>query len=169
MSLPQSQFRLLSDDDLRNQARLGRQHRWRMVLMATFLVAGLLCMGLSLLPFYANQVTPLLWVYEAEQHGFTEQLKDNGLRLLANGRIQVLPHYFSWISGGIGTLFLWLGFLMFNSRKETRWFGGAFSREYWTSFYGLKPHKETLIHVKGAPSIRHKRKKPALLKDQGHE
>ena len=139
-------FRLLSHDDLLSQARLDRQQRLRSLLMVAFLIAGLVSMGLSLLPLYANQTTPILWVYEAEQHGFTEQLKDSGLRLLANGRIQVLPAYFSWISGVIGTLFWWLGFLMLNNRKDVRWFGGAFSREYWTRFYGLQP-RLSLIHI----------------------
>jgi len=155
-----SQFRLLSDDDLRLKARQLRLKRLRMLLMAVFLLLGLSGMGMAYLPLSANQTTPLLWVYQAEQHGFTEDLKENGLRLLANGRIQVLPEYFSWISGGLGTLFLWLGFLMFNSRKEASWFGGAFTREYWTSFYGIKPKQETLIHVKGTKSIRRQRQKP---------
>lgn len=169
MSESHAQFRLLSHDDLRNQARLVRQQRLRSVLMVAFLLAGVFSMGLGLLPLYANQATPILWVYEAEQHGFTEQLKDNGLRLLANGRIQVLPAYFSWVTGIIGTFFLWMGFLMLNSRKDARWFGGAFSREYWTRFYGLKPHQETLIHVKGTPSIRRKRESQTAVKGQGRE
>ena len=155
-----SQFRLLSDDDLRLKTRQIRLQRLRLALMTAFFLLGLLGMGMAYLPLSANQTTPLLWVYEAEQHGLTEQLKENGLRLLANGRIQVLPAYFSWIAGGLGTLFLWLGLLMLNSRKDSRWFGGAFTREYWTSFYGIKPKQQTLIHVKGAKPIRRQRQKP---------
>lgn len=166
--MSQSKFRLLNEDDLRLRVKEVRQRRLRLALMVILTAFGLGLLALSFLPLMANHAMPLIWVYEAEQHGFTEQLRDTGLRLLANGRIEVLPKYFSWISGSIGSIFLWLGCLMINNRKDRRWFGNAFTRAYWTSFYGLKPREETLIHVKGAPLVRRARTKPKV-KDPGHE
>lgn len=92
----------------------------------------------AFVPLIAKSTMPLLWVEYANQHGWTKEMQQIGLRLLANGRIEVVP---SWVSYGllIGVAILtWIGTQLIRCRWESKFLGDAATLSYWLNFYWLR-------------------------------
>jgi hypothetical protein len=147
-------IRLLSNQQLEDQQSKRRTLVWRISLAVGCALLGSIFFFMTALPLLANETEPLRWVYEANQYGLTDTLRDNGLRLLANGRIEVVPSWISWVFGAIGTLFLWLASILFVHRNANCWHGSVMSLGYWTTFYLLR--KENITHhvVRASPKAK---------------
>ena len=144
-----SGFKLLSEDELEAAHRLRKRHNVRVISAAALSLLGIVFLVMTSFPLILNQAMPIFWVNEADQLGLTESLREIGLRLLANGRIETLPPAFSWILGSIAGVLFWLSHLFYINRNEAKWYGTAFSLSYWTTFYpvknGVKVHR---VHSK---------------------
>jgi hypothetical protein len=147
-------IRLLSNDQLEEEQSKSRSIVWRISLAVGCMIFALVFFFMTALPLLANEAEPLRWVYEANQYGLTDTLRDNGLRLLANGRIEVVPSWISWIFGTIGTLFLWMASLLFMHRKANCWHGSVMSVSYWTTFYLLRKENTTHHVVKASSQVK---------------
>lgn len=147
-------IKLLSNEELAEQQRRQRTLAWRLSLSVFCMLCGSAFFFMTALPLLANELEPLRWVYEANQHGLTETLRDNGLRLLANGRIEVIPAWVSWAFGIIGTLFLWVASLLFVHRNADCWHGSVLSLSYWTTFYVLRKENASHHVVRARSSVK---------------
>ena len=133
-----TKVKVLSADDLATRHIAKKRVANRLLLCALFVFIGFFLYFMSALPLLANKAVPINWVNEANNNGLSSELLSEGLKLLANGRIEVLPRWISWIFAIPGTFFVWMSFITYENRKSKKMFGDAFTVKYWTTFYPFR-------------------------------
>lgn len=150
-----SGFKLISDDQLALNHATELRAIKRIVVSALLMLVAICLFIAANIPFALNKMTPVFWVHEANFNGLTEQLYDVILRLLASGRIEVMPPSFAWIMCISSGVTAWFSIMIFRNRKQGLWMGTGFTKTYWTSFYAFKEpvtiHRVKSRRIKKAP------------------
>lgn len=134
-------YRVLDEKKLVEEYSLKARERRRCLLSFLALMATFALLFLAYFPILLNKMVPILWVHEANMFGLTPAIQESLLRLLANGRIQVLKGYISIILCTLAIIPAWMCALLYIHRKSAIWHGGALSLKYWREFYLIKPFR----------------------------
>lgn len=128
----------MSEDELLLEAAIHNRALKRMILAIILVLTGILLVAFSFMPIMAKSALPLIWVDYANEHGWTDELQEIGMRLLSDGRIEIIPMWVSYLAILIGGVFSWTGMKIFQNRHHPLLFGDAFTLGYWVNFYWLK-------------------------------
>lgn len=127
------------DEDQLSYARaVDQRAKWRIGFAVALGILGAAAMVFAFFPLIAKSAMPLIWVDIANNEGWNANLQEIGMRLLANGRIELMPMWGSYTLIVLGALLVWLGVHIYRSRRDARLFGDLLTLSYWMSFYWLK-------------------------------
>ncbi len=117
----------------------------RLAIGGVFLLVSLALVFFAFLPIISKSELPIMWVHYAHQFGWTKEMQHIGLQLLANGRIEVLPSWVSYLCLLIAMILMWVGIQLIRFRYEQKKLGDALTFSYWMNFYWIK---KPVDHVK---------------------
>lgn len=130
--------KLVSDDALLYESALKRRTMIRLLFGVSLILVAVLLVTAAFIPIIAKSTIPLLWIDYANSHGWTKEMQEIGMRLIANGRIEIYPLWMSYIAMTIGMVVGWFAAHMIRTRKENTILGDLLTRGYWLHFYWLK-------------------------------
>ncbi|MHD0644591.1 hypothetical protein ACYPKM_02990 [Pseudomonas aeruginosa] len=131
------------------QYALKNRAWWRAFWAVNLVITGISFIIFSFFPLIAKSAMPLIWVDMANNGGWNKNLQEIGMRLLANGRIELMPLWGSYLILTVGALLAWLGVHLYRSRKHERLFGELLTKRFWLSFYWWeKPEEKPVAKAK---------------------
>jgi len=100
-----------------------------------FFALAVLAMGAAIYPIVLKSTIPLLWLQQANSTGWSKDLQEIGIHLLAKGRIEVYPLWFSIAMGSLSCFLAWLGATIIRLKDETSPMQAFFSKAFWCQVY----------------------------------
>lgn len=130
--------KLVSDDALLYESALKRRASLRLLFGLALALLALAFVAGAFIPIIAKSTIPLLWVDYANSHGWTKEMQEIGMRLIANGRIEIYPLWMSYLAMTVGMIIGWFAAHVIRTRHENMILGDLLTRGYWLHFYWLK-------------------------------
>lgn len=141
--------KLVSDDALLYESALKRRATFRLLFGLGLVLVAVALVAAAFIPIIAKSTIPLLWIDYANSHGWTKEMQEIGMRLIANGRIEIYPLWMSYIAMTLGMIVGWFAAHVIRTRHENTVLGDLLTRGYWLHFYWLKkPGASVMINYR---------------------